>query len=50
MLNEIVVEKQILSIQEKPMAEQRLILNESFENWKGNLDQVDDICIVGVRI
>ena len=40
----------LLSIQDKPMDQQRIILDESFENWKGSLEQIDDVCIVGVRI
>ncbi len=30
--------------------QQKLVLNESFDNWKGNLEQVDDVCIIGVRL
>jgi serine phosphatase RsbU (regulator of sigma subunit)/TPR repeat protein len=33
----------------KPMEEQRKILEESFESWRGELEQVDDILIIGVR-
>ncbi len=40
----------ILSIQEKNMDEQKNIVNSSFEKWKGDLEQVDDVCIIGVRI
>jgi PAS domain S-box-containing protein len=40
----------LLSIQDKSMAEQKIILNENFENWKGDLEQVDDVLIMGVRI
>jgi serine phosphatase RsbU (regulator of sigma subunit)/Tfp pilus assembly protein PilF len=38
------------SISEKPMAVQSSILNETFENWKGELEQVDDVCIIGIRV
>ncbi len=32
------------------MSEQKEILKGALNNWKGNLEQVDDICIIGVRI
>jgi len=34
----------------KPMAEQRRILSETFEEWKGDLEQVDDVLIIGIRV
>ncbi len=40
----------LLSIQDKPMEEQKTILEKHFENWKGEHEQVDDVCIIGVRI
>ncbi len=30
--------------------EQVKILEEKFLNWKGQLDQVDDVCVIGVRV
>lgn len=39
----------LLSIQHLPMSEQKKHIENVFEDWKGNLDQVDDICIIGVR-
>ncbi len=39
-----------ISIFEKPMEEKRKIIDASFENWKGELEQVDDVCVIGVRI
>ena len=44
------LEDLILSIHHLPMIEQSKILEEQFANWKGSLDQVDDILIIGVRI
>ena len=32
------------------MEMQKLLLNKFFENWKGDLDQIDDICVLGVKI
>lgn len=40
----------LISIQDKSMEVQKTILDEAFENWKGNLEQIDDVCIIGVRI
>lgn len=31
------------------LASQKDILKTTFENWKGNLEQVDDVCIIGIR-
>ena len=33
-----------------PMKEQKEILKKSFIEWKGSLEQVDDVCIFGVRV
>ncbi len=40
----------LLSIQDKTMNEQKTMLEQYFEDWKGNLEQVDDVCVIGVRI
>lgn len=34
----------------KPMEDQHHLLDETFENWRGNLEQVDDVCVIGVKI
>lgn len=40
----------IVSIQNKPMEKQYQLLRENFIKWKGDIEQVDDICIIGVKI
>mgnify|MGYP005990066665 FL=1 len=40
----------LLSIYKAPINEQKQILTTEFENWKGNLEQVDDVCVIGLRI
>jgi serine phosphatase RsbU (regulator of sigma subunit) len=40
----------ILSISHLPMQEQQSLLNNEFEQWKGVNEQIDDVCIIGIRI
>jgi serine phosphatase RsbU (regulator of sigma subunit) len=35
---------------EKSMPEQLKIVESAFEEWKGNLEQIDDVCLIGVRL
>ena len=35
-------------IQDKTMEEQKEILNERFEQWRGSLDRVDDVVVFGI--
>ncbi len=34
----------------KTSNEQKEILENNFLNWKGDLEQVDDVCIIGIRV
>lgn len=40
----------LIEISEQEMNEQHKILEEAFEKWKGTADQVDDVCVFGIRI
>lgn len=40
----------LISISDKPMDEQKSLLQNCFSNWQGNHEQVDDVCVVGIRI
>lgn len=41
----------LLEIHQKPMAEQKEILNKTYEDWRGPADlQTDDVVLMGVRI
>jgi serine phosphatase RsbU (regulator of sigma subunit) len=43
--------KQLLqTINAENMDEKRKIILNAFETWKGSLEQVDDVCVIGVRI
>ncbi len=40
----------LLANNEKPMDEQKSILEKTINEWRGNLEQVDDMLIIGIRI
>lgn len=40
----------LLSLSEKDLVKQKELLEEEFNNWKGKLEQLDDVCVLGVRI
>jgi len=40
----------LLGIQDKSMENQRLLIDETFENWRGELEQIDDVCVIGVKV
>lgn len=44
------LEQMLVKLNEQDMKLQHQELLSSHDNWKGNLEQVDDICLVGVRI
>ena len=42
--------KFLLSIQDENLDKQKRLVSEEFENWKGKLEQIDDVCVIGVRL
>jgi len=40
----------LLENYEKPMSVQKDVLDKEIENWRGELEQIDDILIIGIRI
>ena len=40
----------LLNASKLPASEQRHKLNETIEKWRGELEQVDDILIIGIKI
>ena len=42
--------KLLLSMQHEPMHRQKLTLESTFESWKGNYEQIDDVSVIGVRV
>lgn len=42
--------KLLLELQKLPMQEQKTKIEFAFNQWRGNLEQIDDLCVIGVRI
>ncbi len=40
----------LLEVSERPMEEQHRILSLIFDEWKGDLSQIDDVLIIGLRL
>ncbi|NNM94785.1 MAG: SpoIIE family protein phosphatase [Bacteroidia bacterium] len=44
------LQEKLLGVCVKPLAEQKKILNDTFEAWKGGIEQVDDVLIIGITV
>lgn len=44
------LKKVLSSIHTMPLGEQQKILNQEFNGWKGDLDQVDDVTVIAIKI
>ena len=42
--------KALTEIADKPLQEQKQELDRTFENWKGHFEQIDDLCLIGIRL
>jgi ligand-binding sensor domain-containing protein/serine phosphatase RsbU (regulator of sigma subunit) len=40
----------LLEIHQRPLDKQKKILEERLDQWQGNIDQVDDILVLGIKI
>lgn len=40
----------ILANQNKSLSDQKAVLEKTFSDWKGKLEQIDDVCVVGIRV
>ena len=43
-------EQLLTNIYEKPLDEQRYVLNKTFDDWKSGKNQIDDVVVVGIRL
>ncbi len=44
------LKEMLIEISKDPMETQKQKLRDAINDWKGDLEQVDDICLIGVRI
>ncbi len=44
------LEKWLLEVHDKPMDLQRAILSENYDEWKGDVEQTDDVLIIGLKV
>ncbi|GAH03709.1 unnamed protein product, partial [marine sediment metagenome] len=42
--------KLLLSVQAESMKNQKTLIEDAFEEWRGSHEQIDDVCVIGVRI
>ena len=42
--------KLLLSLQDGSMDIQKKVLEDAFERWRGSNEQIDDVCVLGVRL
>jgi serine phosphatase RsbU (regulator of sigma subunit)/ligand-binding sensor domain-containing protein len=40
----------LITVHHLPASEQLSIITKKFNDWKGSLEQVDDVCIIGIRL
>ena len=43
------LKKLLLDINKYPIAQQKQKMESAFDNWKGNLEQLDDVCVMGIK-
>jgi serine phosphatase RsbU (regulator of sigma subunit) len=40
----------LLSLQKESLDKQKLLIEQAFKNWRGDNEQIDDVCVIGFRI
>lgn len=39
-----------LAVADKPLAQQKFLIETAFTIWQGDMEQIDDVCVIGVRV
>jgi serine phosphatase RsbU (regulator of sigma subunit) len=40
----------LININDKPLQDQKQTLEETIVTWQNNTEQIDDICIIGIKV
>jgi len=40
----------LVTLHDQDLDSQKQFLSEQYNNWKGNLEQIDDVCVMGIKI
>jgi serine phosphatase RsbU (regulator of sigma subunit) len=40
----------LVAMSQKPIDQQHDLLEKEFESWRGSLEQIDDVCVIGVKV
>jgi len=40
----------LLKVNNLPLSEQKIVIDKAFEDWRGDNEQVDDVCVIGVKV
>lgn len=44
------MEDLLISVSDSGLSQQHIKIERAFSDWKGGLDQIDDVCIIGIRV
>jgi hypothetical protein len=44
------LKKLLLDVANLPVEEQKSQLEVAFNNWKGEIEQLDDVCLIGIKV
>lgn len=44
------LKKLLVKVSDENLEEQEKLLSSNFEDWKGDIEQLDDVCIMGIRV
>ena len=39
-----------VALNSKPISERAQLISDAFEEWRGDVEQIDDVCVIGITI